>query len=97
MFHRVGDQGEAVQVDPFKLKLKPPGAKRLKLKCDTLLSTSAFNFFKLHRYIKDLFTAPTVVGRCRLTPGLTRVERAWFRRLRLNYDVPLSDLDFNPN
>jgi len=32
-------------------KLKPPGTKRLKLKCDTLLSTSAFKF-KLRRYSK---------------------------------------------
>jgi len=38
-----------VQVDPIKPKLKPPGTKRLKLKCDTLLSTSAFKF-KLRRY-----------------------------------------------
>jgi hypothetical protein len=41
--------GRAVQVDPIKPKLKPPGFKRLKLNCDTRLSTSAFNF-KLRRY-----------------------------------------------
>jgi hypothetical protein len=41
--------GEAVQVDPFKLMLKPPGTKRLKLNCDELLSTSAFKL-KLRRY-----------------------------------------------
>ena len=35
--------GRAVQVDPMKLKLKPPGTKRLKLKCGILLSTSARN------------------------------------------------------
>jgi hypothetical protein len=34
----------AVQVDPIKPKLKPPGTKRLKLSWDILLSTSAFNF-----------------------------------------------------
>jgi hypothetical protein len=28
----------------MKLKLKPPGTKRLKLKCDVLLSTFAFKF-----------------------------------------------------
>jgi hypothetical protein len=39
-----------VQVDPSKLKLKPPGTKRLKLMCDILLSTSAFKF-NLRRYI----------------------------------------------
>ena len=30
-------------------KLKPPGTKHLKLKCDVLLSTSAFSF-NLRRY-----------------------------------------------
>jgi len=29
--------------------LKPPGTKRLKLNCDVLLSTSAFEF-NVHRY-----------------------------------------------
>jgi len=33
----------------MKPKLKPPGTKRLKPKCDILLSTSAFKF-KLRRY-----------------------------------------------
>jgi len=36
--------GWAVQVDPIKSKLTPPETKRLKLKCDILLSTSAFKF-----------------------------------------------------
>ena len=36
--------GRAVQVDPIKPNLKPPGTKLLKLKCDVLLSTSAFKF-----------------------------------------------------
>jgi len=40
-----------VQVNPIKPKFKPPGNKRLKLKCDTLLSTSAFKF-NLRRYSK---------------------------------------------
>jgi len=35
----------------MKFKLKPPGTKRLKLHCDILLSTSAFNF-NLRRYGK---------------------------------------------
>ena len=34
----------------MKPKLKPPGTKRLKLKCDIMLSTSALKF-KLRRYI----------------------------------------------
>jgi len=41
-----------VQVDPMKPKLKPPGAKRLKLKFVILLSTSAFKF-NLRRYHED--------------------------------------------
>ena len=41
--------GRAVQVNPTKPKFKLPGTKRLKLKCDILLSTSAFKF-NLRRY-----------------------------------------------
>ena len=40
-----------MQVDPIKPKLNPPGAKRLKLKCDIMLSTSGFKF-NLRRYTK---------------------------------------------
>jgi hypothetical protein len=36
----------------MKLKLKPPGTQRLKLKCDMLLSLSAFKF-NLRRYKVD--------------------------------------------
>jgi hypothetical protein len=43
------NRGRAVQVDPIKPKLKPPGTKRLKLNCDALLSTSAFKL-NLRRY-----------------------------------------------
>ena len=49
--HRHTPRGRAVQVDPIKLKLRPPGTKRLKPKCRTLLSTSAFKF-KLRLYIE---------------------------------------------
>jgi len=42
----------AVQVDPMKPKLTPPGIKRLKLMCNILLSTSAFKF-DLRRYNVD--------------------------------------------
>jgi hypothetical protein len=38
-----------VQVDPIKPTLKPPGTKRLSLKCAELLSISAFEF-NLRRY-----------------------------------------------
>ena len=48
--------GRAVQVDPIKLKLKAPGTKRLKLKRDKLLSTSAVNF-KLRRYTQRTGTS----------------------------------------
>ena len=38
-----------MQVDPIKPKLKAPGTKRLQLKCDEPLSSSAFKF-NLRRY-----------------------------------------------
>jgi hypothetical protein len=41
--------GRAVQVDPIKPTLKPPGSKSLKVKCDVLLSNAAFKF-NLRRY-----------------------------------------------
>jgi len=41
-----------VQLDPIKLKLKPPGTERLKLKCDVLHSTHGFKF-NLRRYNMD--------------------------------------------
>ena len=44
--------GKAVHVDPIKPMLKPPETKRLKLKCDILLSTFAFNF-NLRRYSEE--------------------------------------------
>ena len=43
-----------MQVDPIKPKLNPPGTKRLKLKCDVLLSTFAFKF-NSRRYTPDDF------------------------------------------
>ena len=41
-----------MQLDPIRPTLKPPGSKRLKLKCDIQLSTFALKF-KLRRYTKD--------------------------------------------
>jgi len=38
-----------VQADPIKSMLKSPGNKHLKLKCDILLSTSAYKI-NLRRY-----------------------------------------------
>jgi len=59
--------------------LKAPGAKRLKLNYEGLLSNVAFNFY-VRRYILDkLDKAPHVsksydakAGRCRLTPANPR-------------------------
>ena len=45
-----------MQVDPIKPTLKAPGTKRLKLKCDILLSTSAFKF-NLRRYTEQAASA----------------------------------------
>jgi len=45
-----GGHGRAAQVDPIEPKLGPPVTKRLKVKCDIQVSTSAFKF-KLRRYI----------------------------------------------
>jgi len=60
-------QGRAVQVDPIKPLLNTPGTKRLKLKCDVLLSTAAFKF-NLRRYMKEVdVVRAAMVGRCRLT------------------------------
>ena len=42
-----------MQVDPINPTLKPPGTKRLKLKCEKLLSTFAFKF-NLRRYNKAM-------------------------------------------
>jgi len=41
--------------------------------------------------LRLLVDAADAVRRCRLTPGVTRVERDKFQRLRLNYDEPLSN------
>ena len=46
------EQGRAVQLDPIKPTLKPPGTKHLNLKCDILLLSLAFNF-NLRRFSKD--------------------------------------------
>ena len=65
-----------MQVDPITPKLKPPGTKHLKLKCDILLSDFAFKF-NLRRYSKVTFRllnkkwgaiyGGAKAGRCMLT------------------------------
>jgi hypothetical protein len=59
-----------VQVDPIKPKF-PPGTKRLKLKLDILLSTSAFKF-NLRRY---------ALGALAFTGIIVGVGTAWFTPL----------------
>ena len=61
-----------MQVDPIKPRLKLPGTKRLKLKCDEPFSRFAFKF-KLRRYnsaTTELFyfchIHKFMVGRCSL-------------------------------
>ena len=40
-------RGMAVQIDPIKPALKPPGTKRLKLKCDKRLSILLQFYFQI--------------------------------------------------
>jgi len=54
--------GRAVQVDPMKPKLKPPGTKRLKLEYDGLLSRSGLKS-NLRRYTMGLFLQKTNIIR----------------------------------
>ena len=60
-----------MQVDPITPTLKAPGTKRLKLKCDILLSTSAFTF-NLRRYV----TALQTFGVALYAPIVERLGRA---------------------
>jgi len=71
--------GWAVQLKPMRLKLKAPGTKPLKLKCDKLLSTFAFNF-NLCRY--TLVGAGADANRT-TTCGQTPLSCARQRRRRL--------------
>jgi hypothetical protein len=69
--------GRAVQVDPMKPKLNPPGSKRLKLKYDKLLSGFAFEFY-LRRYTAGYPTpaTPSPLRPTRRRPRPTRVGSA---------------------
>jgi len=73
-----------VQVDPIKPKLKPPGTKRLKLKCDILLSTSAFKF-NLRRYNQVVEVTPAGTRRYKfypkVGPGLPNIARRDIQRI----------------
>jgi len=74
-------RGRVVQVDPVQPKLKPPGTNLLKLKCDIMLSTSAFKF-NVRRYSEGshgrrttwLPVVAAVSGPARAKAGATVVE-----------------------
>ena len=104
-------QGEAVQVEPMKLMLKPPGTKRLKLKYYKLLSILLHFCFQInlrryskgghggHNGIRNIIdevtggdkTFPRLkVARCKMKPVESRVESAWFQRLKLKCDEVLN-------
>jgi hypothetical protein len=51
--HGILRPGGAVQVDPMKPSLKPPGSKRLKASCDILLPNSAFKV-NVRRYTQEM-------------------------------------------
>ena len=63
-------RGRAVQLDPIKPKLKPPGNERLKLNRDILLSNFAFKLnlrrynvcYKKFQYVSLNAFHPTKVG-----------------------------------
>ena len=73
---RLAALGEAVQLDPINPTLKSPGTRRLKLKCDKLLSILLQFCFQnqlLPLHLGIVWTritnrSYTTVRRCRLTP-----------------------------
>ena len=88
-------------VDPIELKLKLPGTKRLKLKCDTLHSTFAFNF-NLHRYtegqpetVLTMFDLRgfSMVRRCRLTLSKPALKAPGIKRLKPSDENLLSKFE----
>jgi hypothetical protein len=68
-----------VQVDPIKPTLTPTGTKRLKLKCDVLVATSAFKF-NLRRY-NMVLTFATPAGVAATQTGAPYLEWAPPRRV----------------
>ena len=59
-----------MHVDPIKPTLKPTGTKCLKLKCDVLLSTSAFKF-NLRRYNLDMWGSILIDDRASVAGSAT--------------------------
>ena len=98
-----GDQGcghgglpsRAVQVDPIKPNLKPPGTKRLKLKYDTLLSNStcAATPWRAPPSRRRLPARAPGKG----TAPSPRLDLACFQRLKLKCDEARSSFAFNCN
>jgi len=100
--------GGAVQVDPFKRTLKPPGTKRLRLQYDELVSSVAFNF-NMRRYTTGYTTTRGAAGITRSrTSTRSRTGRAvqvkpmkpilkapGTKRLKLKYGGLLSNFAFN--
>ena len=85
----VDRRGEAVQVDPFKPKLKPPGTKRLKLKYDELPSNFAFKF-NLRRYSEGSKTIP-----CNAVGDFSIAGHATMKGLSLGRGVHSSTFQLN--
>ena len=102
--------GKAVQVDPMKLMLKPPGTRHLKLKCDILLSTFAFTF-NWRRYTMVISTGAKAAGlsvsiferlerlvrRCSLTLLKPTLKLTGTKRLKLKCDILVSTSAFKFN
>ena len=81
-----GAPGKAVQVEPIKPTLKPPGTKRLKLEYVVPLSNVAFKF-NLHRYTPGPAVLPAQPGgprgpRRATLGGTRRWGSSWRRRRR---------------
>jgi hypothetical protein len=94
-------QGRAVQADPIKPTLKPTGNKRLKLKCDVRLSTSALKP-NLRRYSKDSFLALRALIRSpgrvvHVDPMNSRPKLPGTKRLKVKCDLLLSTSAFKFN
>ena len=98
--------GKAVQVEPMKPKLKPPGTKRLKLKCDSLTILLQFCFqFQLaplrhgapqHRVGRRAGQHHQAHGQAvQVDPITPTLKAPGITRLKLKYDKLLADVDFN--
>jgi len=73
-------QGRAVQVDPVKSRLKPPGTKRLKLKYEGPLSNFGFKFI-LRRYSKCAI-AYSILNFQQQPEGMSKSSYIWVGQCR---------------